>query len=137
MPRLHARASKRYAILLPQESQPRPIRFGTRLRDRQVLRRNYVEGFPAPDDEQRESTLLAKALIRVVTGAMPASQIEGSRTMRQPTDVDRKSTRPNSSHLGISYAVFCLKKKIDETKHLLAVELVGRDHALLLPPCTV
>ena len=25
---------------------------------------------------------------------------------------DRKSTRPNSSHLGISYAVFCLKKKI-------------------------
>src|SRR5437899_7296938 len=29
----------------------------------------------------------------------------------QPFDVDRKSTRLNSSHLGISYAVFCLKKK--------------------------
>src|SRR5205814_5851131 len=28
---------------------------------------------------------------------------------------DRKSTRLNSSHLGISYAVFCLKKK--KTKH--------------------
>src|SRR5436853_2226338 len=27
------------------------------------------------------------------------------------TDQDRKSTRLNSSHLGISYAVFCLKKK--------------------------
>src|SRR5262245_64589109 len=26
-------------------------------------------------------------------------------------DPDRKSTRLNSSHLGISYAVFCLKKK--------------------------
>src|SRR5262245_66507623 len=26
---------------------------------------------------------------------------------------DRKSTRLNSSHLGISYAVFCLKKKKD------------------------
>src|SRR5947199_6433974 len=26
---------------------------------------------------------------------------------------DRKSTRLNSSHLGISYAVFCLKKKMD------------------------
>src|SRR5437899_8107070 len=26
-------------------------------------------------------------------------------------DEDRKSTRLNSSHLGISYAVFCLKKK--------------------------
>src|SRR3712207_8092116 len=28
-------------------------------------------------------------------------------------DVDRKSTRLNSSHANISYAVFCLKKKIE------------------------
>src|SRR5258705_9232271 len=28
---------------------------------------------------------------------------------------DRKSTRLNSSHLGISYAVFCLKKKTSRT----------------------
>src|SRR3712207_6964220 len=28
-------------------------------------------------------------------------------------DVDRKSTRLNSSHANISYAVFCLKKKKD------------------------
>src|SRR5438445_9843027 len=28
--------------------------------------------------------------------------------------VDRKSTRLNSSHANISYAVFCLKKKIEE-----------------------
>src|SRR5437868_7519394 len=28
---------------------------------------------------------------------------------------DRKSTRLNSSHVSISYAVFCLKKKIDWT----------------------
>src|SRR5882724_12240753 len=28
---------------------------------------------------------------------------------------DRKSTRLNSSHLGISYAVLCLKKKKEET----------------------
>src|SRR5262245_63246653 len=27
------------------------------------------------------------------------------------TEPDRKSTRLNSSHLGISYAVFCLKKQ--------------------------
>src|SRR5690625_1320534 len=27
-------------------------------------------------------------------------------------DMDRKSTRLNSSHVAISYAVFCLKKKI-------------------------
>src|SRR3712207_6913431 len=30
---------------------------------------------------------------------------------RRPTCVDRKSTRLNSSHANISYAVFCLKKK--------------------------
>src|ERR1039458_10671179 len=28
---------------------------------------------------------------------------------------DRKSTRLNSSHLGISYAVFCLKKKTQKS----------------------
>src|SRR2546426_6249150 len=32
------------------------------------------------------------------------------RLARQP-ELDRKSTRLNSSHLVISYAVFCLKKK--------------------------
>src|SRR6476659_10608603 len=37
----------------------------------------------------------------------------GSRRRRPPARPaeDRKSTRLNSSHLGISYAVFCLKKK--------------------------
>src|SRR5437899_9998075 len=30
---------------------------------------------------------------------------------------DRKSTRLNSSHLGISYAVFCLKKKKISQRH--------------------
>src|SRR5436853_4886579 len=34
------------------------------------------------------------------------------------TQIDRKSTRLNSSHLGISYAVFCLKKKKKKKKKL-------------------
>src|SRR5882724_6999896 len=33
--------------------------------------------------------------------------------------LDRKSTRLNSSHLGISYAVFCLKKKKKNEMHIL------------------
>src|ERR1039458_6389781 len=33
-----------------------------------------------------------------------------------PSYSDRKSTRLNSSHLGISYAVFCLKKKKRHTQ---------------------
>src|SRR2546426_7818728 len=34
---------------------------------------------------------------------------------KQTKDQDRKSTRLNSSHLVISYAVFCLKKKKKKT----------------------
>src|SRR5437899_5077041 len=38
--------------------------------------------------------------------------LERDRVVRhQLVQADRKSTRLNSSHLGISYAVFCLKKK--------------------------
>src|SRR5437870_9573176 len=33
-----------------------------------------------------------------------------------PSKIDRKSTRLNSSHVAISYAVFCLKKKKNKTK---------------------
>src|ERR1039458_10487992 len=43
---------------------------------------------------------------------------------------DRKSTRLNSSHLGISYAVFCLKKKITiylgQHKSILAIDSDGQ-----------
>src|SRR3712207_8111699 len=34
-------------------------------------------------------------------------------------DIDRKSTRLNSSHANISYAVFCLKKKKKTNKRCL------------------
>src|SRR5690606_42053362 len=37
------------------------------------------------------------------------------RAMRRVNDEDRKSTRLNSSHVKISYAVFCLKKKKKNT----------------------
>src|SRR2546422_4658185 len=40
------------------------------------------------------------------------------------TFVDRKSTRLNSSHGYISYAVFCLKKKTNETGHLAGLNLI-------------
>src|SRR5689334_24147977 len=41
---------------------------------------------------------------------------------------DRKSTRLNSSHSSISYAVFCLKKKKAHTRQLQS----GLDHAYRL-----
>src|SRR5437899_7307894 len=39
------------------------------------------------------------------------------------SQVDRKSTRLNSSHLGISYAVFCLKKKKKKKTDLIQQQL--------------
>src|SRR5437588_7159158 len=40
-----------------------------------------------------------------------ASRVTCTTTVCAPRDSDRKSTRLNSSHTVISYAVFCLKKK--------------------------
>src|SRR5439155_23729416 len=43
---------------------------------------------------------------------------------------DRKSTRLNSSHVAISYAVFCLKKKRNETPRA-SEEALTRDEVVL------
>src|SRR5205814_9959494 len=47
-------------------------------------------------------------------GSISNSTLTITRSCCDPTS-DRKSTRLNSSHLGISYAVFCLKKKNKNT----------------------
>src|SRR2546426_6669171 len=56
---------------------------------------------------------------RVASGAAPhVGDVQAGDSPDQGRDVallDRKSTRLNSSHLVISYAVFCLKKKKPNT----------------------
>src|SRR3712207_8794589 len=52
----------------------------------------------------------------LLVGALPIGSPATPRTIRRIASVgclrqDRKSTRLNSSHANISYAVFCLKKK--------------------------
>src|SRR5256885_12586942 len=42
---------------------------------------------------------------------------------RRHPGADRKSTRLNSSHLVISYAVFCLKKKNKRSRHYTLLRL--------------
>src|SRR5690625_5661944 len=62
---------------------------------------------------------LADTLGRPRYEVLPLSGAEAQVTEHVPADatvtvtasVDRKSTRLNSSHVAISYAVFCLKKK--------------------------
>src|SRR5689334_24243775 len=52
----------------------------------------------------------------------------GDHTLRAMPEIDRKSTRLNSSHSSISYAVFCLKKK--KKKH--NKEFVYRDYHIMI-----
>src|SRR5438270_5908299 len=46
-----------------------------------------------------------------MVGARRISSAPDKSSARHSTMIDRKSTRLNSSHSQISYAVFCLKKK--------------------------
>src|SRR5256885_11162597 len=55
------------------------------------------------DEAQRFDWLVAMDEGRVLATGTPAELLQRTE--------DRKSTRLNSSHLVISYAVFCLKKK--------------------------
>src|SRR5205814_9854144 len=53
---------------------------------------------------------------RILTGRLHATEAAAASDFETATKlhearIDRKSTRLNSSHLGNSYAVFCLKKK--------------------------
>src|SRR5256885_12702163 len=49
------------------------------------------------------------------TKAVLSKEVIGLRCIERNAAGDRKSTRLNSSHLVISYAVFCLKKKNTST----------------------
>src|SRR5205814_3735999 len=55
-------------------------------------------------------------------------RVKGDELLAMREEEDRKSTRLNSSHLGISYAVFCLKKKINER----FCEMLGYDQSELI-----
>src|SRR5205814_7368236 len=66
-----------------------------------------LEGLPL---DQR-AALLPHELGGVVRSAGGLARRTAPLPTSEGVDPDRKSTRLNSSHLGISYAVFCLKKK--------------------------
>src|SRR5947208_11609997 len=61
--------------------------------------------------DPRESTLLQLRLHFITRVIMVPRFFHAKYLPQKDIDVDRKSTRLNSSHQIISYAVFCLKKK--------------------------
>src|SRR3712207_8603070 len=58
--------------------------------------------------EERDAVEEAEQALRYAAGNFYVND--------KPTGADRKSTRLNSSHANISYAVFCLKKKKTGTR---------------------
>src|SRR5256885_5537765 len=69
----------------------------------------------------------AEAVLRAGLMAQPRGRtLVGGR--RRAAAEDRKSTRLNSSHLVISYAVFCLKKKKNnESQHITNLTTVSQN----------
>src|SRR5436305_9890737 len=61
----------------------------------------------------RVQEITTEAELRELLGTpLPRVATRNARRSTRSTSRDRKSTRLNSSHVRISYAVFCLKKKI-------------------------
>src|SRR5699024_11490788 len=63
-------------------------------------------------------TLIAASVISERLGCFVSSLSNSGAigpSANNPSNLDRKSTRLNSSHVSISYAVFCLKKKNKKT----------------------
>src|SRR3989454_7340627 len=83
------------------------------LRDDRRLRRDHREGRPDPHQRarggRRRLAVGDPRLRQQDARAHPRARFRARR--RAAARGDRKSTRLNSSHLVISYAVFCLKKK--------------------------
>src|SRR2546429_6205081 len=77
-----------------------------------------------PRDLTADSALLAEYNVDYVFApTMEEIYPQGSSTFVTVEGLDRKSTRLNSSHGYISYAVFCLKKKTPLTSLTLLAQI--------------
>src|SRR3712207_5018395 len=75
------------------------------------LKKTYANGLLALDEVSLE--IMAGRFFGLLgpNGAGKTTLINSIVSLARPDSGDRKSTRLNSSHANISYAVFCLKKK--------------------------
>src|SRR3712207_7886188 len=74
----------------------------------------YTTLFRSIDEQHAYVALHGRGKIALINTAtlQKEDEIDLSPYAVQDNNPDRKSTRLNSSHANISYAVFCLKKKI-------------------------
>src|SRR3712207_7338576 len=69
------------------------------------------------DDVQRTVENVVVYGLRHRSGSFDSGRVAASSGVDVEVRIDRKSTRLNSSHANISYAVFCLKKKQSIPSH--------------------
>src|SRR5437763_9177693 len=100
------------------------------------LRHRALHSFPT-----RRSSDLNRVAVHATRIAQHRNHLRESRgggfvvarlSIENVLDIDRKSTRLNSSHRCISYAVFCLKKKKPANHTLLQDELQSRNAAVCM-----
>src|SRR5690606_40436376 len=78
------------------------------------------EASSPPSASARRSLLTASYCWRAPNWQTATARVPAARSFpsgERQNSIDRKSTRLNSSHVKISYAVFCLKKKKKKNKH--------------------
>src|SRR5690606_42070028 len=84
-----------------------------------TLFRSHAIVYPSTGRTANQLTTLSDALLLTVPigdpATLPALADPFDATRPLAERADRKSTRLNSSHVKISYAVFCLKKKNKES----------------------
>src|SRR3712207_8615517 len=80
--------------------------------DRAIAAREAIQAFLRQSATDASSAADADALLL---------QLAGEPVPEPVAEVDRKSTRLNSSHANISYAVFCLKKKKNVHYNLMLI----------------
>src|SRR5207302_9629417 len=100
------RLSLSFFLLLPPPPGPTLFPYTTLFRSRRCRARGDRLGLR---DEHRESA-------RGISHALPGQRSGADSGSAALPESDRKSTRLNSSHVKISYAVFCLKKKKKQKK---------------------
>src|SRR3712207_8559211 len=76
-----------------------------------LFRSHVVQADARGEELQDLRQLEVRAALQRRLLEAPAVRRLPVRALELVLDVDRKSTRLNSSHANISYAVFCLKKK--------------------------